>query len=341
MKLLGPEDTAKALADKAANELALAGKLAAIVEGCPELLTPIASASSSAQAKLEAWATSKGPLPEPVQARLGALAQAPASLDRHIQMIGLFGSFYAGLARDQVEEGWARAHKAFTSPYLAGPTGTGGHAVGTTLRALELLFGLPAGHDVRGACAELCFALEWLLGQQAEASSPLCMLAPLANEVARGRATILEVALVQTMNAYSTYAVGCYSTLYPVGDGDPRKPAPGFDLARLGQAKREIQAALEAAELGRLLLLCFETRDEARRDARCALACETELERQQFRKYALLTPTRYNSFALRRRLDVALRDQARFTSSAIQAIVTDMTRGLEPWLEQVEVLEGA
>jgi hypothetical protein len=341
VKLLGPEDTAKALRDKAQGELALARSLAQILEGCPELADPLAAAGEAARTTLEGW-KSKG-LPADVQTRLDALAGQTASLDRSMQLVGLLAGFFAGLPSEQLDESWTRARRTFTSPWMIGPSGTSessGHEVGSILRALELLFGLPRGRDVQGRCAELVFALEWLLAQQGDASSPLCMLGALAGEVASGRATLLEVALVMTMNAYSTYAVGCYGTLYPLGDADPRKPAPGFDAARLAQAKRDIQAALAGAEQGRLLLLCFETRDASRREALHALACESEAEREQFRSYALLTPTRYNAFALRRRLDVALRDQARFTSSTIASIVADMTRKDAAWLEQVAVMEG-
>lgn len=341
MKLLGPEDTAKALRDKAQGELALARSLATILEGCPELNDPLAAAGEAARTLLDGWKT-KGPLPADVQARLDALSGQSAGLDRSMQLVGLLAGFFAGLPSEQLDESWVRARRTFMSPWMSGPSGTSeseGHEVGSILRALELLFGLPRGKDVQGRCAELVFALEWLLAR-GEASSPLCMLGALAAEVASGRASVLELALVMTMNAYSTYAVGCYGTLYPLSDADPRKPPAGFDAARLAQAKRDIQAALAGAEQGRLLLLCFETRDASRREALHALACESESEREQFRSYALLTPTRYNAFALRRRLDVALRDQARFTSSTIASIVADMTRRDAAWMEQVAVMEG-
>ncbi|MFV8754991.1 hypothetical protein ACNOYE_30955 [Nannocystaceae bacterium ST9] len=342
MKLLGSDDILKTLADKRSNELALASKLGQILQGCPEIFAAIQAACGLALTKLGGLKDLSA-LSEADAAELASIPSPPADLAACSRALSLFARFAAALTPEQrtsaasILAGWSSAREQFRSPWQdqpESPTATC-HAVGTTLRTLEQLFGLPAGVDVAGSSAELVFALEWLL-DQGKGHPRVCMLFPLTDLVASGRYTILELAVTLTMNAYSTYAVGFYSSLYPVDDGEPRAVPDGFDKQRLERAKRDIESALESAEIARLMALIFEARDASPR----GLVCETEVERQQLRKFASLTPTRYHYFAVPRPIVAGLRDQARLNGGIIKQIVADMTRGPEAWEEELDVFEA-
>jgi hypothetical protein len=101
---------------------------------------------------------------------------------------------------------------------------------GSTVWAIDRLFGLPPGADISGTTADLMWALETmasllyppkngkrtdLAGNDLKGVLPLLYLLPIAAMVSHYHHTILECALTQTLNGTIEYAVGFYTTLLP------------------------------------------------------------------------------------------------------------------------------
>lgn len=201
---------------------------------------------------------------------------------------------------------------------------------GSTVRAIDLLFGLPQGADISGTTADTVFALETLLTLCApNQRRMLCLLLPLVGMVPEYHHTTLEVALTLTMNDVVTYAPGFYTTLYPnetarLGLKEATNPQVESERVRFDEAKAKIKAALEAAEKNprNRHMLVFTARDCSLR----ALVMETEEEVARYRKFAALTPARLEYFDSPRTVTVQqpYRFLHSFPAAAVGQIVADI-----------------
>lgn len=102
----------------------------------------------------------------------------------------------------------------------------------STVRKIDLVFGLPEGADISGTTTDSIFFMESidsflqaigeLPGAVASLGPMLQLLAP-ATMVPLGHHTLLETSLSLTLNGYVSYSIGFYSTLMP--HNSPRNEA--------------------------------------------------------------------------------------------------------------------
>lgn len=217
--------------------------------------------------------------------------------------------------------------------------------IGSTVRAIDMLLGLPQGADISGTTGDNIFTLETLLNLCApKTRRAVCILLPLASMIPEYHHTTIEVALTLTMNGYITYAVGFYSTLYPSETQTlelSTKARGLFDRSSersdFNAAKREIKQALTSAESDarNRHMLVFAARDGQER----ALVMETIEEIAKYRKFVTMTQARYDYFCLPKKVTVPYRDLIRYPADAIQQIVDDVQSDAEPWQVELEALE--
>jgi len=100
----------------------------------------------------------------------------------------------------------------------------------STVRKIDVAFGLPAGCDISGTTADSIFFVELMrdfIAGDVLASMNITdkdiktiQLLPLATMVSQAHHTVLECALTLTLNRYMKYHAGYYDTLIPIGGCD-------------------------------------------------------------------------------------------------------------------------
>lgn len=94
----------------------------------------------------------------------------------------------------------------------------------STVRKIDLVFGLPEGADISGTTADSIFFMEHVGAFLTSIGAPPGVIASLgpvvqllapATMVAIAHHTLLETALTLTINGYMTYSIGFYTTLMP------------------------------------------------------------------------------------------------------------------------------
>lgn len=119
----------------------------------------------------------------------------------------------------------------------------------STVRKIDIVFGMPAGADASGTTADSILVINRVksfvdaykglgidIGLGAEGQEYLLQLLPLVTMVSQGHHTLFESALTLTYHKYINYAVGFYETLLPDVKGSLMPEAVG-----------EIKTALKAA----------------------------------------------------------------------------------------------
>jgi hypothetical protein len=116
----------------------------------------------------------------------------------------------------------------------------------STLRKIDIAFGLPEGADISGTTADSIFGIgravtfansaQMVLGGNVPVA--LLKLLPLVSMIAQGHHTIVESAAVLSLNKLITYNIGFYSSLLPSSD----KVGTNDQLGEL----RKLTAAAEA-----------------------------------------------------------------------------------------------
>lgn len=210
---------------------------------------------------------------------------------------------------------------------------------GSTVRAMDRLFGLPEGADISGTTADALFTLETLLSCTAEKYRlATASLLPLAAMVSQYHHTILESALTLTMNESIEYEVGFYSTLFPKVSAAPTGMS-SQDRTDLDKAHQKLKEAMAEAEASpkNLHMLVFEVAGGERR----ALVFDKEAELTEFRGFARMTQQRYDYFDGDRPVaSRPLRELASFKAEDVMNILADVRRfsKLAPWEQEIERL---
>ncbi len=152
----------------------------------------------------------------------------------------------------------------------------------STVRKIDIAFGLPQGADISGTTADSIIALKEvdLFNDVMQKAASHCLpeailqLLPLATMVSLGHHTLLESALTLTISGYINYCIGFYSTLMP----NPTNRA-GIDEEVSGRMMQALRKA--ETHRGNVHFLCYHNGRGYE-----GLVYETDAEIEEFRKFA-------------------------------------------------------
>jgi hypothetical protein len=192
---------------------------------------------------------------------------------------------------------------------------------GSTVRAMDRMFGLPEGADISGTTADNLFAFETVMNatkmlKKDQQQPAVLNLLPIAAMVSQYHHTVLECALTLTMNGVINYQIGFYKTLYPA-------VSVNLENDELKEVKQNVYNVLASAEDDKRNrhMLVYQTREGDMQ----AWHMKTEPEISSYRSLVKVNEDLYKRFD--RPVEVAkrpLRELASLKDADVQPFVDEI-----------------